>query len=76
VLRLPAAPLRWLGGDMADELLLTGRRVVPDKALRNGFVFRYPSLRAALTAILGPAHAAQDNSGAQTLESARAGRTG
>jgi uncharacterized protein (TIGR01777 family) len=75
-LRLPAAPLRWLGGDMAEELLLTGRRVVPDKALRNGFVFRYPSLRAALAAILGPARAAQDNSGAQTLESARAGRTG
>ena len=33
LLRLPAAPLRWLGGDMAEELLLTGRRVVPDKAL-------------------------------------------
>ena len=52
-LRLPAAPLRLLGGDMAEELLLTGRRVVPEKALQNGFVFRYPTLRAALAAILG-----------------------
>jgi uncharacterized protein len=52
-LRLPAAPLRWLGGDMAEELLLTGRRVVPDKVLKNGFVFRYTNLRAALAAILG-----------------------
>jgi uncharacterized protein len=60
-LRLPAAPLRWLGGDMAEELLLTGRRVVPDKALKSGFVFRYPSLRAALAAILGNADTKNDN---------------
>jgi len=52
-LRLPAAPLRWLGGDMAEELLLTGRRVVPDKALKSGFVFRHSNLRSALVAILG-----------------------
>ena len=52
-LRLPAAPLRLLGGDMAEELLLTGRRVVPHKALKHGFVFRHPTLRAALAAILG-----------------------
>jgi uncharacterized protein len=55
LLRLPAAPLRWLAGDMAEELLLTGRRVVPDKALKAGFVFRHANLRAALTAILGGA---------------------
>ena len=53
LLRLPAAPLRWLGGDMAEELLLTGRRVLPEKALRHGFVFRHPNLRTALAAILG-----------------------
>jgi uncharacterized protein (TIGR01777 family) len=53
LLRLPAGPLRWLAGDMAEELLLTGRRVVPEKALKSGFVFRYPNLRAALAAILG-----------------------
>jgi len=52
-LRLPAAPLRLIGGDMAEELLLTGRRVVPEKALKSGFVFRYPTLRVALAAILG-----------------------
>jgi uncharacterized protein (TIGR01777 family) len=53
VLRLPAAPLRLIGGDMAEELLLTGRRVIPEKALKSGFVFRYPQLRGALAAILG-----------------------
>jgi uncharacterized protein (TIGR01777 family) len=61
LLRLPAALLRWLGGDMAEELLLTGRRVVPEKALRNGFVFRHASLRAALAAILGGAAAAAND---------------
>ena len=55
LLRLPAAPLRLIGGDMAEELLLTGRRVVPEKALKSGFVFRYPQLRGALAAILGSA---------------------
>src|SRR6185295_251843 len=57
-LRLPAAPLRLLGGDMVQELLLTGRRVVPEKALKHGFVFRHPTLRAALAAILGARAAA------------------
>ena len=65
---LPAAPLRLLGGDMAEELLLTGQRVVPDKALKSGFVFRHPQLRGALAAILGApaaeqaAHAPEGNS--------------
>jgi uncharacterized protein (TIGR01777 family) len=53
VLRLPAAPLRLAAGDLADELFLGGQQVVPAKALNSGFVFRYPSLRAALAAILG-----------------------
>jgi uncharacterized protein (TIGR01777 family) len=52
-LRLPAAPLRFAGGDLAEELLLGGQRVVPEKALKSGFVFRHPSLRAALAAMLG-----------------------
>ena len=47
-------------GDLAEELLLGGQRVVPEKALKHGFVFRHPTLRAALAAILGT-HAA-DNS--------------
>jgi uncharacterized protein (TIGR01777 family) len=53
LLRLPAAPLRFAAGDLAEELLLGGQRVVPEKALKSGFVFRHPGLRAALGAILG-----------------------
>jgi uncharacterized protein (TIGR01777 family) len=53
LLRLPAAPLRFAAGDLAEELLLGGQRVVPEKALKSGFVFRHPGLRAALGAMLG-----------------------
>jgi uncharacterized protein (TIGR01777 family) len=56
LLRVPAAPLRLLAGDLAKELLLGGQKVVPEKALNNGFMFRHPNLRAALEAILPGAH--------------------
>jgi len=52
IFRVPAGVLRRIGGDFADELLLGGQRVVPNKALSNGFVFRHQSLRSALNAIL------------------------
>ena len=53
LLRLPALPLRLLGGDFARELLLSGQRVLPDKALASGFTFRHPRLEGALRAITG-----------------------
>ncbi|CCD91413.1 conserved membrane hypothetical protein [Bradyrhizobium sp. ORS 375] len=52
VLRVPAGLLRRIGGDFAEELLLGGQRVVPNKALSSGFVFRHQSLRSALESIL------------------------
>lgn len=51
-LAVPAAPLRLLG-DLGAELLLGGQRVVPEKALKSGFVFRHANLRSALSAMLG-----------------------
>ena len=48
----PAALLRRVGGDFANELLLGGQRVLPNKALSNGFVFRHETLRSAFEAIL------------------------
>jgi uncharacterized protein (TIGR01777 family) len=50
-LSAPAFALRLLLGEMA-ELLLTGQRVLPARALREGFVFRHAALQAALEAIL------------------------
>jgi uncharacterized protein (TIGR01777 family) len=52
VFRIPDALLRRFGGDFASELLLGGQRVIPNKALSNGFVFRHETLRSAFEAIL------------------------
>jgi uncharacterized protein (TIGR01777 family) len=52
VFRIPDALLRRLGGDFANELLLGGQRVLPNKALSHGFKFRHETLRSAFEAIL------------------------
>jgi len=52
IFRIPAALLHAVAGDFADELLLGGQRVIPNKALRSGFVFRHETLRSAFEAIL------------------------
>ena len=44
----PAFALRLLLGEMADALILSGQRVLPAKATRAGFQFRYPDLDSAL----------------------------
>ena len=44
----PAFVLRLLLGEMADALILSGQRVLPAKATRGGFQFRYPDLDSAL----------------------------
>ncbi|SFF24462.1 hypothetical protein SAMN04488120_101139 [Fontimonas thermophila] len=51
-LPMPGFVLRLVLGEMAD-IVLTGQRVVPQRALEQGFVFRYPELSAALAAIAG-----------------------
>lgn len=50
-LRTPGFALKLLFGEMAD-ILLTGQRVVPNRALAGGFAFRYAELAPALEAIL------------------------
>lgn len=47
-LPLPAPLLHLLVGEMADELLLTGQRVEPQKLRQHGFSFNFPSLPEAL----------------------------
>jgi len=51
LLPAPAFALRLLFGEMAD-ILLTGQRVVPTRAMAAGFEFRYPQLGQALEASL------------------------
>ena len=52
IFRIPAVLLHVTAGDLADELLLGGQRVIPNKALSSGFVFRHETLRSAFEAIL------------------------
>jgi len=51
-LRMPASLLRWVAGDLADELVLRGQRVLPDKADAHGFKFRHETLPSALGAMM------------------------
>src|SRR5262249_15611359 len=44
----PAFALRLALGEMADEMLLGGQRVVPARATAEGFTFAYPELQGAL----------------------------
>jgi len=53
LLAAPAAPLRMVFGDFAEELLLGGQRILPGQALGTGFRFRHPEIDGALCAIVG-----------------------
>ena len=44
----PAFALRAMFGEMANEILLGGQRVVPSRATQEGFTFNYPTLDASL----------------------------
>src|SRR5437667_2996944 len=50
-LRTPAFVLKLLLGEMADALLLSGQRALPNRAQRAGFTFTYPQLNIALQTI-------------------------
>jgi uncharacterized protein (TIGR01777 family) len=52
-LKIPALVLRTLLGEMA-QLLVDGQRVVPRRAVDEGFTFRFPELQRALTDLLRP----------------------
>ena len=51
-LPMPAWVMRMLVGEMADELLVQGQRVVPRNLLQAGFQFQYASLEEALPALV------------------------
>jgi uncharacterized protein len=51
VLAVPAPLLHLVLGDFADELLIGGQRVLPDKAQSSGFRFRHENLRDAFAAL-------------------------
>lgn len=48
----PVFALRLALGEMADALLLSSQRVIPEKFLAMGFPFRQPQLESALRSVL------------------------
>jgi uncharacterized protein len=53
LLPVPPVALRLLFGQFADEGLLWGQRVLPERLLESGYPFRHRSLEAALRHVLG-----------------------
>lgn len=51
-LAVPSFAADLAPGGMGQEILLSGRRVVPARLLESGYVFRWPELRPALDAML------------------------
>lgn len=50
---VPSLAARLAFGEMADALLLTSARVVPEKLQQSGYRFAYPHLEEALRHVLG-----------------------
>jgi len=48
ILTMPAIVLKLMLGEMAEELLLSGQRVMPEKMLDAGYSFQYTELEGAL----------------------------
>ena len=51
-LPMPAVVMRMLVGEMADELLIEGQRVLPQNLLKAGYAFQFPDLEEALPTLL------------------------
>jgi uncharacterized protein len=51
LVRAPGVAVRLAVGEIADEAILNGQRVLPAKATDAGFRFRYPTIDVALKAI-------------------------
>ena len=50
---IPGWLLRLMVGEMADEVVITGQRVLPAKALAAGYSYKYSDLKEALGDLLG-----------------------
>lgn len=49
--RIGERPLRFLLGEMADEILLTSEKVKPERLLQSGYQFLYPTLENYLSSL-------------------------
>lgn len=49
--RIPSFAAKNLFGEMAEEVLLRGQRVFPDRLVEEGYIFKYPNLMETLVDI-------------------------
>jgi NAD dependent epimerase/dehydratase family enzyme len=49
---VPSFAAKLMAGEMAEELLLSGQNVIPERLLKDGFEFQYADLAAALGELL------------------------
>ena len=52
-LHVPAAALRLVAGQVADEVILTSARVLPERLQQSRYSFLFPDLETALAHQLG-----------------------
>jgi hypothetical protein len=52
ILPVPGLVLKLLMGEMAQELLLNGQKVLPQRVLASGYQFKFPELEGALRDLL------------------------
>ena len=50
--RVPGFILRLKFGEMADEMILSGQKVIPERLINAGFKFEHPEIERALSAAL------------------------
>jgi uncharacterized protein (TIGR01777 family) len=53
-LGVPPFAAKLMAGEMAEELLLSGQNVTPERLLKHGFEFQYPDLATALGELISP----------------------
>lgn len=51
-LKTPGFVFKLIFGQMAEEIMLNGQKVLPEKAMRYGFEFSYPTIQQSLSKIL------------------------
>ncbi len=52
-LHVPSFAIKWMMGEMGEEMLLSGQRVIPKRLLDQGFTFNYNKDEMALKQIYG-----------------------
>lgn len=51
-LKIPGFVFKLIFGQMAEEIMINGQKTLPEKVVRHGFEFSYPTIQQSLSKIL------------------------